>query len=630
MKDDISNKLAKDNKKIAIATDIEINTVIKAVETINKGKKAYEDYKNSLLNQEEKSYIETSNNDEDEEKDGNAIATTNSDNEVESDSTNTDSKRTSGNDSSNKGQNKGSKIATSTISDEFLNEDVESNKTSRIKTSVIDDEISEDVVNNESSAVKTSVINEVMQMGTNAIQTRKNGLQEQINEKVQTNKEEGKIKSKGKNKKYRSKLHKVARVQQRATNIMTSINEGKDVQKQIVKDTSKTVGRKVAKKVTKKPVKAVERTVTKMIKALTKIIIGIIKKIVLALASAFPFAIAFGLMVTAVLGFTSVFQWGSSENANDIFSKYETYIAEKTNEYSEQITSFQAEDVDYVVEGYSNIDWKTPLAILQVLGGDLTFDDAERNLMNEFYNAKMFEEHTITEKTIQKETTDENGNKVTTDKVIKIMTITNKGYDDYISWCNSHKDKILAYQQAKKTNSKNGDGTLTTDETETLQLLATSEFFFDGASDSFKSLVQNQLAPDSTVIQNGTIAEKAVEYGKSKLGALYWWGTAGPTYFDCSGFVSWCYNQSGANVGRQTTTTFAKMGKAVPKDKSQLKVGDLIITSGHVVMYIGNGEIIGANGGTSKTHGDNPNARVSIKKMDYYFNKAIAIRRLVE
>ena len=608
MKDDISNKLAKDNKKIARATDIEINTVIKAVETINKGKKAYEDYKNSLLNQEEKSYIETSNNDEDEEKDGNAIATTNSDNDVESDSTNTDSKEISGNNSSNKGQNKGSKIATSTISDEFLNEDVESNKTSRIKT---------------------SVINEVMTMGTNAIQTRKNGLQEQINEKVQTN-EEGKIKPKGKNKKYRSKLHRFARVQQRATNIMTSINEGKDVQKQVVKDTSKTVGRKVAKKVTKKPVKAVERTVTKMIKALTKIIIGIIKKIMLALISAFPFAIAFGLMVTAVLGFTSVFQWGSSENANDIFSKYETYIAEKTNEYSEQITSFQAEDVDYVVEGYSNIDWKTPLAILQVLGGDLTFDDAERNLMNEFYNAKLFEEHTITEKTIQKEITDENGNKVTTDKVIKIMTITNKGYDDYISWCNSHKDKILTYQQAKKTNSKNGDGTLTTDETETLQLLATSEFFFDGASDSFKSLVQNQLAPDSTVIQNGTIAEKAVEYGKSKLGALYWWGTAGPTYFDCSGFVSWCYNQSGANVGRQTTTTFAKMGKAVPKDKSQLKVGDLIITSGHVVMYIGNGEIIGANGGTSKTHGDNPNARVSIKKMDYYFNKAIAIRRLAE
>ena len=193
MKDDISNKLAKDNKKIARATDIEINTVIKAVETINKGKKAYEDYKNSLLNQEEKSYIETSNNDEDEEKDGNAIATTNSDNEVESDSTNTDSKGISGNNSSNKRQNKGSKIATSTISDEFLNEDAESNKTSRIKTSVIDVEISEAVVNNESSAVKTSVVNEVTTNVVNAIQTRKNGLQEQINEKVQTNKEEGKI-----------------------------------------------------------------------------------------------------------------------------------------------------------------------------------------------------------------------------------------------------------------------------------------------------------------------------------------------------------------------------------------------------------------------------------------------------
>lgn len=79
------------------------------------------------------------------------------------------------------------------------------------------------------------------------------------------------------------------------------------------------------------------------------------------------------------------------------------------------------------------------------------------------------------------------------------------------------------------------------------------------------------------------------------------------------------------------------MGKEVPKDRTQLQVGDLILSNSsgsgqpsHVTMYIGNGEIIGANGGGSKTKGDNPKACVSIKKMDYYFNHAVGIRRLVE
>ena len=100
--------------------------------------------------------------------------------------------------------------------------------------------------------------------------------------------------------------------------------------------------------------------------------------------------------------------------------------------------------------------------------------------------------------------------------------------------------------------------------------------------------------PDGNVLENGTIPQKAVELGKGKLGCRYWWGQAGPTYFDCSGFVSWCYNTAGYNIGHQTTKTLIKMGKEVPKDRTQLQVGDLILSNSsgsgqpsHVTMYIG-------------------------------------------
>lgn len=145
----------------------------------------------------------------------------------------------------------------------------------------------------------------------------------------------------------------------------------------------------------------------------------------------------------------------------------------------------------------------------------------------------------------------------------------------------------------------------------------------------------NEL-PDSEILANGTYSQKAVELGKGKLGCRYWWAKQGPTYFDCSGFVWWCYNTAGVNFARGTAQSYSKLGVEVPKDISQLKEGDLILISwkggkiSHVVMYIGNNQIIGANGGGSNTHGDNPKACVSIKNISYCWNKTVSIRRLAE
>ena len=87
---------------------------------------------------------------------------------------------------------------------------------------------------------------------------------------------------------------------------------------------------------------------------------------------------------------------------------------------------------------------------------------------------------------------------------------------------------------------------------------------------------------------------------------------------------------------RGTASSYRKLGIEIPKDISQLKEGDLLLIDwngkgiGHVVMYIGNNQIIGANGGNSKPHGDDPKACVSIKNISYCWNKTVSIRRLAE
>lgn len=625
MKNDVSKDIANTNTKVAKTADVLGSATINYTnDKINKALKVYNENKQKLFEGEQSSLIETSNSETNEIKlsGDNAIGG--------STSTYLNKEKTSNNNSS--------KIATATKQDIFdkkimVNEVANTSKIATktnikstnnntgIKTSISKQEKS----GSTSNSIKTSTKNEIT-VSTNKIQISNKS-------RVQTsNKSNSEVKqrnTKSSNNKVHTKLYNVARIQKKASNIMTSVSSGENIQNKIDKEIAKSIGYKVTKKPRQAIEKKAKQTLAKTLKLVTKILASVLKKIMIAIGGIIPFIAIVSLGIVAVLGFSSIFGFGN-DIANDSISKYETYIIEKTNEYNQQIIDFQSQDEDYIVEGFSCIDWRTPLSIIQVLGGELNYDDTEKTLLNEFYNAHLFEEHTITEKTIQKETVDEKGNKIFVDKTIKVMTVNNKGYDDYINWCNSNKDKVLYYQQMKNTVPLNGNGSISTEDKYTIQMLATSEFFFDGASDTLKNLVQNQIAPDSTVIQNGTIAQKAVEYGKTKLGARYWWGTAGPNYFDCSGFVSWCYNQSGANVGRQTVSTFAKMGKAIPKDKSQLKVGDLIITSGHVVMYIGNEQIIGANGGNSSTKGDNPNACVSIKGMNYYFNKAITIRRLAE
>ncbi|MGC5615543.1 C40 family peptidase [Georgenia sp. Z1491] len=83
----------------------------------------------------------------------------------------------------------------------------------------------------------------------------------------------------------------------------------------------------------------------------------------------------------------------------------------------------------------------------------------------------------------------------------------------------------------------------------------------------------------------------AVSIALQYQGAPYVWGGTSPSGWDCIGFVSYVYRQLGHEVG-STPAAVLSAGTRVPA--SQARPGDIIYTPGHVAIYIGDGQNIGA------------------------------------
>jgi peptidoglycan DL-endopeptidase CwlO len=90
-------------------------------------------------------------------------------------------------------------------------------------------------------------------------------------------------------------------------------------------------------------------------------------------------------------------------------------------------------------------------------------------------------------------------------------------------------------------------------------------------------------------------ASKAVSVAKSKLGARYRYGAAGPSAFDCSGLVNYAFKSAGISLPR-TARQLSKVGRTV--SKSELRPGDLVFfykPISHVGIYVGGGKIVHAS-----------------------------------
>jgi len=95
-------------------------------------------------------------------------------------------------------------------------------------------------------------------------------------------------------------------------------------------------------------------------------------------------------------------------------------------------------------------------------------------------------------------------------------------------------------------------------------------------------------------------AATAIAFAMAQLGKPYQWGAAGPGAYDCSGLVYAAYAAAGIHIAR-TTYQWQQDGPVVPL--SQIQPGDLLFSAGsdgtasdpgHVVMYLGNGQVIQA------------------------------------
>jgi cell wall-associated NlpC family hydrolase len=92
----------------------------------------------------------------------------------------------------------------------------------------------------------------------------------------------------------------------------------------------------------------------------------------------------------------------------------------------------------------------------------------------------------------------------------------------------------------------------------------------------------------------------AIAFAKAQIGKPYQFGAAGPDAYDCSGLVYAAYAAAGIHIAR-TTYQWQQDGPVIPL--SEIQPGDLLFSAGsdgtpanpgHVVMYLGGGQVIQA------------------------------------
>lgn len=122
---------------------------------------------------------------------------------------------------------------------------------------------------------------------------------------------------------------------------------------------------------------------------------------------------------------------------------------------------------------------------------------------------------------------------------------------------------------------------------------------------------------------------RVIDFAKKYLGTPYKYGTSGPSSFDCSGFTSFVFKNTGIAISRSSRDQ-AHDGEKV--GKGDLRIGDLVFfdTVGkvdgnitHVGIYIGDGKFIHASSGKNAK-------KVVISDLNegYYKDRFVTARRL--
>lgn len=378
--------------------------------------------------------------------------------------------------------------------------------------------------------------------------------------------------------------------------INTSINEGglksfensssrimtKPIKKAANKVTNKATNivakgtKKVIKKVGTKVVQKTTHLMIKLMQLIVKLIASVMKLILSMLPEIAPVII----ILVVIVAFCSFFGLGMSE---DTKKNYEQFMISIQDEYDKQTVEYynQGKIVQGTLEGKGFINWKAPLSIIQMLNGDLIFDDAEKELLNSFKSAGLYEkisEETYTyEKTIEE--TDRNGNKTTKKQTVTETKkiVSNPSIDDYINWCNNNFSKINKYKKDKKLKYDSKQTKFTDSEVEQIKLLYNSNNFFDLFSGSFKeryaylsvSIGDEQIQ----AIYNEFLKNIGVRYLMDHSNLKY---DECMSYYDCSSWVIHCLAHCGIITIPNTGAQGIYNGYCYPISVDDRKAGDLI------------------------------------------------------
>lgn len=105
----------------------------------------------------------------------------------------------------------------------------------------------------------------------------------------------------------------------------------------------------------------------------------------------------------------------------------------------------------------------------------------------------------------------------------------------------------------------------------------------------------------------------AVNRAMAQLGKPYVYGAAGANAFDCSGLVKWAF---GGNLPR---TAYAQGLTGTPVNPANMQPGDLVYTSYHIGIYVGNGKMV---------HAATPATGVILDDVKLYLAQGYKVSRL--
>ncbi len=136
-----------------------------------------------------------------------------------------------------------------------------------------------------------------------------------------------------------------------------------------------------------------------------------------------------------------------------------------------------------------------------------------------------------------------------------------------------------------------------------------------------ETLTLEYASMNQALQQRSALAQAA----QSKLGAPYWYGSTGPRGFDCSGFITYVFNQNGITLNRSADM---QMQDGLIVSRSGLQVGDLVFfrdpgspwLATHVGMYAGNNQFI---------HADSRGVIYTSMDDGYYGPRYVGARRLI-